>query len=792
MKQVELLAPAGNYETMLGAFNAGADAVYLGGQGFGARAFADNFTNEEVVAAIKYAHLYGKKIYLTVNTLLKEKEIPAFKEFFAPFAYAGLDAAIIQDLGIFKIIRENFPWVELHVSTQMTITGPYGAAMLKKLGASRVVPARELTLDELKGIHDYCLQIDDKGIELETFIHGAMCYCYSGACLFSSMIGERSGNRGRCAQPCRLPYKLNGHGKECYPLSLKDMCLVDNIPKLIEAGIDSFKIEGRMKKAEYAAGVTSVYRKYIDKYYEQREKGVEGDIVLTSSDADKKILSGLYLRSQIGEGYYFKHNGADMVTLDNPSYNGSDENVINDINAKYIEKKLRIPVSMYCALKIDEPAMIKIETVINGAKICAEVTGNVVQRASNRPMLFDDCKKQLTKLGNSEFELENFELDIDSEGVFIPVKALNELRRNACEALENEIAKFYGYKGIQQEANAGDNSTGTSATNSEKRVKYEPSKLKSQLHAPKLCVSVMTKAQLEVVLEENSNRSNIDRIYVDSRIVINSGNLPVSNRAEIIVALPYVTRAEKNIPDRYDLKRIFDIIDENGYDGILVRNLEELSFAIGQGFTGKIIPDYGLYLWNDEAYSMYMEILKSQGFNEFNLPLELTSKEMDDTLYGIYSGILSDEKREKLKFPTAGLMLYGRVPMMHSANCIRNTFKDCTGNRGKDCSYDTIFINDRTGRTIPVTYDCRYCTNIIWNSVPVSLFKKYNKISALADRYNLAYRLDFTLEKKDQVSDVLRAYEDIIFGESRGNDSSFVSKLSAMEYTTGHFERSAD
>ena len=800
MKQVELLAPAGNYETMLGAFNAGADAVYLGGQGFGARAFADNFTNEEVVDAIRYAHLHGKKIYLTVNTLLKEKEIPAFKEFFAPFAYAGLDAAIIQDLGIFKIIKENFPWVELHVSTQMTITGPYGAAMLKKLGASRVVPARELTLDELKGIHDYCLTIDDKGIELETFIHGAMCYCYSGVCLFSSMIGERSGNRGRCAQPCRLPYKLNGHGKECYPLSLKDMCLVDNIPKLIEAGIDSFKIEGRMKKAEYAAGVTSVYRKYIDKYYEQRAKGVTGDITLTSTDSDKKILSGLYLRYQIGEGYYFKHNGADMVTLENPSYNGSDEAVIADIHSKYIEGKLRIPVTMESRLQIGEPAFVSVCAEINGERISASATGDVVQKASNRPMLFDDCKKQLTKLGNSEFELKDFSLELDDEGIFMPIKALNSLRRGALEALEKEISKYYGYldnyensnknSAFSSESDYTENKNGNNKSGF--KVKYEPSKLKNQLHAPKLCVSVMNKTQFEAVLEENKKRSNIDRILVDSRIVLDNEELPQSNRAEIIVALPYVTRAEKNIPDRYDLKRIFDIIEQNNYDGILVRNMEELSFAIGHGFSGKIIPDYGLYLWNDEAYGMYGEILKAQGFNEFNLPLELTGREMENTLEGIYSSILSEEKREKLEFPTAGIMLYGRVPMMHSANCIRNTFKDCTGKRGKDTTYDTIYINDRTGRTIPVTYDCRYCTNIIWNSVPVSLFKKYNKISAMASRYNLSYRIDFTLEKKEQLVDILRAYEDLICDNGKGNESAYTAKLSAMEYTTGHFERSAD
>nr|MCR5100396.1 U32 family peptidase [Butyrivibrio sp.] len=298
MKQVELLAPAGNYETMIGAFNAGADAVYLGGQMFGARAFADNFSDEEIISAIKYAHLHGKKIYLTVNTLVKEREFDELDGYLRPFAEAGLDGVIVQDLGVFKYIRDNFKNIELHASTQMTITGIYGARLLKSMGATRVVPARELSVDELR-------EIRNEGIEVEAFIHGAMCYCYSGACLFSSMIGPRSGNRGRCAQPCRLPYSYmnNKNTGEEYPLSLKDMCVIDILPELLEAGIDSFKIEGRMKKPEYSAGVVSIYRKYIDLFM---KKGPDGYVV---SDKDRNKLKSLYLRTDISEGYMNKHNG---------------------------------------------------------------------------------------------------------------------------------------------------------------------------------------------------------------------------------------------------------------------------------------------------------------------------------------------------------------------------------------------------------------------------------------------------------------------------------------------------
>ena len=306
-KRVELLAPAGSYEAFQGAVDAGADAVYLGGEQFSARAAAQNFTTKEILRALDYAHGRGRKIYMTVNTLFKEREMWEVIPYLTPFVAAGLDGVIVQDFGLLRLLKEHFPQVKLHASTQMMVTGIYGARLLKTYGVERVVPARELTLQEIAAIRR------EAEIEVEAFIHGAMCYCYSGNCLFSGIVGGRSGNRGRCAQACRLPYRV-GHGEEIYPLSLKDMNTIEHLPALIAAGIDSFKIEGRMKRPEYASGVTAVYRKYIDRYYAHPVSE------LPIEDKDKKRLQALYLRTSVSNGYLYRHNGAEMVTLEDPGY----------------------------------------------------------------------------------------------------------------------------------------------------------------------------------------------------------------------------------------------------------------------------------------------------------------------------------------------------------------------------------------------------------------------------------------------------------------------------------------
>ena len=243
-RMVELLAPAGSYESLRAAVNAGADAVYIGGSRFGARAYADNPDEDALLDGIRYCHLHGKKLYMTVNTLLKEEELEQeLYSYLFPYYQAGLDGVIVQDFGVVQYLAEHFPKLPVHASTQMTITGCDSVRVLQRHGVTRVVPARELSLDEVQQI------IEETGIEVETFVHGALCYCYSGQCLFSSMIGGRSGNRGRCAQPCRLPFRRedgerNMLGSQKYLLSMKDLCTLELLPEIVGAGIASLKIEG--------------------------------------------------------------------------------------------------------------------------------------------------------------------------------------------------------------------------------------------------------------------------------------------------------------------------------------------------------------------------------------------------------------------------------------------------------------------------------------------------------------------------------------------------------------------
>ena len=300
-EKIEILAPAGSYDSFVAAINAGADAVYAGGMRFGARAYADNFTSQQLLDAVDYAHLHKKRLYLTVNTLLKDSEMKELYAYLKPLYCQGLDAVIVQDAGVLSFVRAYFPDLEIHASTQMTITNVYGAQYLKEYGVKRVVPARELSLAEIRRIRS------ETKMDVECFVHGALCYCYSGQCLLSSFIGGRSGNRGQCAQPCRLPYTAKE--KKGYLLSLKDICTLELLPEMAEAGINSFKIEGRMKKPEYVAAVTAMYRKYLDMYYEKGKAGYKVD------QADLEQLKDIYNRGGFHTGYYKKHNGRGDVGL---------------------------------------------------------------------------------------------------------------------------------------------------------------------------------------------------------------------------------------------------------------------------------------------------------------------------------------------------------------------------------------------------------------------------------------------------------------------------------------------
>lgn len=768
--KAELLAPAGNEAGFYGAVNAGADAVYLAGNRFGARAYAENFTAEGLTECIRYGHLFGRKIYLTVNTLFKEDELSELDEYLTPFYEAGLDAVIVQDIGVFRHIRERFPGLELHASTQMTLCSGYGAALLKEMGASRIVPARELSLRELAEIKRHT------DIELETFIHGAMCYCYSGQCLFSSILGGRSGNRGRCAQPCRLPYGVKSENKsigECYPLSLKDMCTVEHIPQLIEAGIDSFKIEGRMKKPEYAAGVTAVYRKYIDRYYRLREKlsAEEAANAYHVEKADLKLLSSLYIRSEIQDGYYFRHNGREMVTLQSPAYSVSDEAMLEEISGKYLEKRLKLPIAISAKLQTGKPACV----TLRWQELEAGAKGAVVEQAKNQPITEENVKKQLGKLGESSFSAAAMQLSV-GEDAFFPLKQINELRREAVSGLEQLILSKNGYEEKRlappaegakylQRQGAGPAAAVTGAADGTD-IADKTAIAAGTANAAGWVFSLQTMEQLSAIcdwISENAETAPA-RIYVDGDLLIQKKQEALTHcrrllqYSELWITLPYIMRSN----DRAYMEQLCVLAVKEKFSGFLVRSLDEIGYLTSQrtGAPGlKLRTDAGLYAWNTEA----LQELSCLGSSGSCLPYELNGAEQRRLLRTVPGGALSFEK-----------IVYSRIPMMITANCVLRTADKCRKNSGGQ-----VRLADRMRKEFAVFRNCLHCMNIIYNSVPYSLHHELSKWK------HMEKRLDFTLETGDETRAVLKSF---LKGEgfSEGNEIPF------DEYTTGHEKRGVE
>jgi len=738
-KRVELLAPAGNYEAFVGALNAGADAVYLGGENFGARAYADNFSTEEICRALRYAHILGKKIYLTVNTLIKEQEFASLYDYLSPFYEAGLDGAIIQDLGVWQYIRETFPGMALHASTQMTITGSPGALFLKENGAARIVPARELSLSEIKTMKERT------GLELECFIHGAMCYSYSGQCLFSSILGGRSGNRGRCAQPCRLPYQISDSdgrpkGDTGYVLSLKDMCTLAFLPELIEAGIDSFKIEGRMKRPEYAAGVTAVYRKYIDAYYEAPD-----DYHVDPSDMDR--LRNLYIRDEVQTGYYERANGREMIAIKRPGYLKTDEALLSEIAENYLGGERKCPMVLGASFRAGERAVLQIE----GGGISLTTYGPVVEQAQKQPMTQEDFQKRLCRTGNSFVALTDVNIITDGN-VFMPVSQVNELRRNAIEAFEDRLIEENGFPAhrervqdtLQKEHKDSMNWNG-----------------QAQLH-----VAVQNMEQLRAVL-----RYPCERIYLDSDWYLEefdqiSQCFDKMTGTAVFLALPYVVREK----DNGYFQELFSHLTGNlKIEGFLIRNLESLFRIRAFSSEHEIVTDAGIYCFNERAGRFLQQYCK-----ESYLPYELNGKECRKLAGKMMMRPEAEDGAEPLRM---SMIIYGTIPMMLSANCIRKTASACPGRADSRSRWETCYLTDRYHVRFPVLCNCRHCYNVLYNSVPYSLHQ--NK-EALSGMRLFAKRLDFIRETGSQTEKIL----DYFFEK---NDVFPVAR-----YTTGHFKRGVE
>lgn len=685
-KDFELLAPAGNLEIFKGVIESGADAVYVGGSMFGARAYANNFTEEELLEAIDFAHLRGVKVYLTVNTLIKNSEFSKLYDYLLPYYKRGLDAVIVQDIGVVKAIHEYFPSMEIHTSTQMTVTGADGVRFLSQFGVTRVVMAREVSLAEMKRIHE------ETGMELEAFVHGALCYSYSGQCLFSSILGGRSGNRGRCAQPCRLPYTVEGK-KDEYILSLKDMCGIKALDKLHDAGVYSLKIEGRMKQLEYACGVVKYYRSYIDS-------------MKPVTDADYDRIKALGNRCGFTDRYYFDHNGSDMVTYVKPNF------VSNAAEPSPEKRKLSIEGEL--VLREGEPGSL---TVKRG-DVTYKASIEPVSAALKAPLDKKAAIDRINKTGDTDFEFSHIKAQI-GENVFVPNGALNKLRRDAISGLCDELLKKY----YRNDARYTDMSRLTALP--EHVVKSDAAHDEAINDYTTIC-SCITRAQLDTLIGYDCfdvfylDFDMYDRNTLIQQFADDVKSLTKRNK-KVYLMLPTIFRADSS--DYF--VSIAKELDKVSFEGFVVKNYEEL-YLTENLFTGKkVILDHNMYTFNDVSKSAFFE----HGVSGDTVPLELNSREI------MHRNNIGSQ-----------MIVYGYYPLMTTANCVHKNTKGC------DKKQKLIYLKDRYNKSFVVCNNCKECYNTIYNSLPTMLTKNIGKLKEAGIR---SFRYSFTIETPKQINAVM-------------------------------------
>lgn len=778
---IEVLSPAGSFESLEAAIKAGADAVYLGGDRFGARAYASNFDKENMCRAIDYVHFHGKQIYMTVNTLFKEQELEDLYEYLLPYYKEGLDAVIVQDAGAASFIRREFPDLDLHASTQMTVTGYEGAKFLGELGFTRVVPARELSLEEIREIRQ------GTNLEIETFVHGALCFSYSGQCLMSSMLGGRSGNRGRCAQTCRLPYDLYENGKkknaasEKYLLSPKDLCALEILPQVLEAGTNSLKIEGRMKRPEYVAAVTRQYRKYVDLYKENRDR-------YQVKAKDMQELMELYNRGGFTKGYYLTHNGRDMMSMKRPNHMGyyvgkikeiqknkilfqcetdihkqdileitvgKEEKVeltspidvkkgkIASLNGKQI-KKLKKGMAIYrtrnqnlisaiqneviqmekkeklkgnVTFSVGKPVMMHIWN--ENHEVC--VSGDLVQEAQNQPITEEKLRQQILKTGNTPFVLELEQVIMEGDG-FLPMGAVKALRREALEQMEAAMQRS-GSRDCPKPA---------------ERIAVA---LPEPEPRREVIASVMTMDQAMAALKNE----HTDTLYVFGELLAfeeweGFAKSCVEAGKKIYFTMPYIFH--KNARD--DWKKHQEYICHGSHHGIMVRTIDQYAMLREwKEFDKELVLASSLYSYQPKAYEFYKTYANHPV--RVTLPLELNEKEL-----------------QGLKEPYADLVVYGHQPLMISAQCQTKNHLGCTGKP------TVLQLKDRYQKDFHVRNYCRYCYNVIYNGDPLLLANMEQELDELKAG-GLVYQ--FTIESGEETSRIL--------------DGNYGKK----KFTKGHFKR---
>jgi len=736
-KKIELLAPGGSVASIKAAINAGADAVYVGGSSFSARASANNLNDEELADIIDYLHLRGKRIHLAINTLIKDSEIKSVYSYASKMYEKGIDAFIVQDFGVMDFLNKYLPEAEIHTSTQMAVSGSGATKMLKShTNIKRVILPREMSLDQISEI------AENTDVDIECFAQGALCYSYSGMCLMSSLICERSGNRGRCAQSCRLPYTYNNSRPE-YPLSMKELSSLDILPLIISSGVSSLKLEGRMRGYSYVGAVTGLYRKYIDRavaILSDNNKSKNPMNYYYLDKEDRGLLDRIFNRAGSTKSYFMSDIKDGMISLNNSSANFNEE-LARDVYNKYsvlkplkINAKIRLyagsPASLTFLCNID---LDSIEVSVNGK--------DIVETAKNMALSYESIYKRLKKSDDEYLVLKS--LDIDSSGdVFMPVSSLNSLRREAYSLLKREIIKVRGFNHNRKSLACTDHNIPENVA-----TKH----IKSDIISDDFNISVYIQNLnlLKSVLE----KPFVNRVYVEADELISLSDdeiITLSDRVhkkgmEFYLAVPHI------LEEGFDLNSLtrFDYLT----DGYLVRNLQAL--ALFGGEKKPVVTDYLLYGLNRAS----VNYLKALGADMQTISMELN--------YGQILNLVKDEGMHGFE-----MVIYGDVVAMVSKQCVKRTHNKC--NRISEI----VYLNDRKGYRFAVKSNCTGCYNVIYNSKKIFLADLYEKISKTRIRN---FRVDFLDENIDNVKMIL---DNVWLCLGNKSDRKFLN-----DYSRGHFNR---
>ena len=803
MRDVELLAPVGSFETLKAAVQNGANAVYLGGKDFGARASANNFDRDELKEAVKYAHIRGVQVFVTTNTLRKENEIEDFLEY-AKFLYdIDVDAIILQDIGMARLIKRELPDFELHASTQMVAHSLEDVKYLESVGFDRVVLAREVTVEEIKYICDNCKA------DIEVFVHGALCVCYSGQCLMSSMIGNRSGNRGRCAQPCRQRYELidvytgevvNSNGD--YLLSPRDLNAIEEIDKVIDAGVHSLKIEGRMKRPEYVATVIDGYRKTIDEYLATNKLNVSDETIndlytifnrkftkgLLLGDVGKDMMNsqlpnnqGLYVGTVVdynkkakrlkiklantlkkGDGINLGGGTIGRIikngNIETIGYKGetieldfvgearkgqivfktSDSELMDRVQATFTQDKefVKNIIDAKITIKLGQKPILTLkdrhsnEATIEGDKI--------VEEAMKVALSKEKVETQLRKLGNTPYELDLLEIELD-DNVSLPISLLNQMRRDCIELLDKERVSIKNRK------------------YKNKIVKYKPV-LYNRNKQQEISVKVKNLEQLESALE-----CGVDRIYYEDTNTIDKGmSLAMKYNKKVIYSAPRIIRN----------KEYNHLAKANnaGVESVQVGNYGSIDYFKDK----KLNIDYYLNAFNSETINYYKEI----GADTLCISQELNINEIKETIK--YTDINIES------------VVYGYTPLMITEYCPMGVIvRDCKKDkRVAKCKESIYALRNSKGDEFRVSQDI-FCRSTIYNSNVTCMLDNLYELHEIGIN---VLRLDFTLEDKETVKEVIEAYQEVLSNDYKlaTKATKLYNKLDEKGTTAGHYYKGVE